>query len=126
MEEITYAEVLKYLPRFEAGEFANAKAHYQETGREPPLVLDFMSALIHSGLQVPFDWPSWKKEARQYFENPEIIKGVDLETIQKLVTTFIRQDRFSGGHFASLCSAGIFVHILRRLHALSIEQPYEN
>ena len=121
MAEIAYAEVLKYLPQFEAGEFANAKAHYQETGREPQLVLDFMSALIHGGLQVPFDWLSWKKEEKQYFENPDLLKSADLETIQKLITTFIRQDRFSGGHFTSLCSTGIFVHILRRLHALGKE-----
>ena len=121
MLEITYTEILKYLPRFEAGEFTNAKAHYQGTGREPQLVLDFMSALIHSGLQNPFDWPSWKKEARQYFENPDLIKSTDLETIQKLVTTFIRQDRFSGGHFASLCTTGIFLHILRRLQEISKE-----
>lgn len=72
---------------------------YQETGCEPQLVLDFMSALVHSSLRVPFDWPSRKKEARQYLEKPDIIKNTDLETIQKLVTTFIRRDRFSGGHF---------------------------
>jgi hypothetical protein len=69
-------------------------------------------------VQIPFDWPVWKVEAQLYRENPALIADADLAMLQKLLTTFIRQDRFSGGYFAALCASGIFVPIPRRLHVL--------
>ncbi|MDX9710226.1 MAG: DUF6508 domain-containing protein [Trichloromonas sp.] len=81
MAEINYAGILKFLPRFEAGEFANAKAYYLDMGLEPQPVPDLMSAPVQGGMQIPFDWPSWKVEAKRYRENPVLISSADLATL---------------------------------------------
>jgi hypothetical protein len=71
-----------------------------------------------SFIMAGFDWPSWQEEAVKYFEDKSLIESADLETICKLLTTFIRKDRFSSGTVAELIDQDVFLHILKRLDQL--------
>jgi O-acetyl-ADP-ribose deacetylase len=70
---------------------------------------------------IPFDWPAWHQEAVRYRENRGMISGADLETLRKLLTTHVREDRFAEGHLSSAFKSGEIVAILRRLKELREE-----
>lgn len=66
---------------------------------------------------IDFDWPSWGDEARRY-EHEEILATADLETIRKLLTGHVRNDRFCEGHLLSVLESGLITAILRRLRVI--------
>jgi hypothetical protein len=80
-----------------------------------PEVDDFVQTLYAQGVLVQFDWPSWQPEAQRYATEPEALKGADLMTLRKLLTTHVRADRFAEGHLASVLESGHMLAILRRL-----------
>ena len=77
-----------------------------------PRLLEFYEALDQNGWFVSFDWVAWDVDAEQYREAPE---SADLETIAKLLTMYVRQNRFCEGSFASLIEDGHILALLRRL-----------
>ena len=66
-----------------------------------------------------FDWMAWGAEARRYVDEPRELETADLDTIQKLITTHVRSDRFSEGHLRSMTVDGHIARILRRLETLT-------
>jgi hypothetical protein len=81
----------------------------------------FVKTLYSEGFIVPFDWPAWQEEAKQYLDNPTLLDEADLSTVQKLLTTHVRKDRFVGGHLAAMLDNGHIHAILKRLEALCAE-----
>lgn len=82
----------------------------------------FLSILRNEGFVVPsFDWARWRDEAQGYVDTPEQLESADLATIQKLLTTHVRLDRFNGGHFAEMIEKGHIQAILDRLEELRDE-----
>lgn len=65
-----------------------------------------------------FDWPGWQTEAQRYFADPDLLASADVATLQKLVTTLVRAERFSGGYLAQAIDSGRIRAILRRLQAI--------
>ena len=51
-------------------------------------------------------------------DSPKKVERVDATTIQKLLTTHSRADRFCEGHLASMFESGHIVAILWRLRAI--------
>ena len=64
-----------------------------------------------------FDWPSWD-EGRDIAGDPERISQCDLETIRKLITAIVRNDRFCEGALASAWRGGTIKAILERINTL--------
>lgn len=116
--------LLAYLPRFEIP----SVRHYELTTKlslDPYAysldVDEFVTALYETGFIYEFDWPTWlRSEGRQYLL-PGALAEADLETLRKLLTAHVRQDRFCSGHLASILDSGHFVEILRRLGDLREE-----
>lgn len=118
--------ILPFLDRFEAVSFSAGSWKAPE-GQIPwftfeDAVMEFHQALYDNGWVTPaFDWTEWQESAKEFVESPEKIKSADATTIQKLLTTHCRADRFCEGHLASLFGNGHIVAMLRRLKAIRDE-----
>src|SRR4051812_10876582 len=101
--------MLSFLPAFERGDFLGASDFYMQSGRNPPQVDQLISAVYHSGFVFPFDWVGWNWRGA--------LKGIDTAdvlTLRKLMTSFVRGDRFSGGAMPGLCADGSVQRVLGR------------
>lgn len=78
---------------------------------------ELLSEAWGRGWMVIFDWPSWREEARRLVEEPGALGCADLDAARKLLTTYIRQDRFIEGSLEAEISAGALVPVFRRLVA---------
>src|SRR5262245_35401953 len=58
----------------------------------------FVQALYDNGWVTSFDWTEWQDTAAQYVDSPHLLASADAETIQALLTTHVRKDRFCEGH----------------------------
>lgn len=123
--------ILAYLPIFERpgysfGEWQITRGVFPYWAASPEATA-FVEALYRERLITPFDWGSWAAEARHYTEGGgEALNTADLTTLRKLITSYVRADRFSEGTLASLFQSGQITAVLRRLgqirDALAAEQ----
>ncbi|OWK45501.1 DUF6508 domain-containing protein [Fimbriiglobus ruber] len=115
--------ILPFLDRFEAAGFSVGSWKMSE-GQFPQfsfeeVVLEFHQALYDNGWVTPaFDWIEWQHSAQEFVESSKKIENADATTIQKLLTTHCRADRFCEGHLASMLENGHVVALLRRLKAI--------
>lgn len=86
-----------------------------------PEFQQFIQGLHREKLVIAFDWTAWQDEAAQYINNPQQIDSADLETLQKLITTHVRAERFNSGHLAQMIDNGQMLAILKRLAAIRRE-----
>src|SRR4051794_40911062 len=84
--------MLSFLPAFERGDFQGASDFYMKLGQNPPQVDELIFAVYRSGFVFPFDWSGWKwRSVLQEIDTADVL------TLRKLMTAFVRSDRFSGG-----------------------------
>ena len=79
------------------------------------IVSKFHDTIYHKNIEIVFDWGKWKKG--QYIlenKNSDFSK-LDLITLVKLITTIVRNDRFSTGYLVSKFEDGTILKILYRL-----------
>ena len=83
---------------------------------------EFYNDLYDTGFLIVFDWKSWLNENEVYknLENDfeEHIMTADLITLRKLMTSYIRGDRFTEGLFNRVILNGHITKILIRLRVL--------
>jgi len=118
-----FAKMVALLPDFEADGASAGKWRIEE-GVMPsfelsPCVSHFVQIAYDEGFLSPLDWSKWQDEAERYVESPEAVARADLETIQKLITTHVRKERFSEGHLSGMFECGHLTAILRRLAELA-------
>ncbi|MHB2018685.1 MAG: DUF6508 domain-containing protein [Candidatus Xenobia bacterium] len=119
--------IVGFLQTFEHAEFRAAEWIQPPAGQMPYLryhdtVNRFVAALYEHGWVDPtFNWTAWHG-ARQYVFDPELLKQADVETLRRLLTTHVRQERFVEGHLANLFDQGYIVAILRRLRELGVQE----
>lgn len=115
--------ILPFLSRFEGGEFSAGSWKAPE-GQMPwfnfeEAVLEFQQALYDHGWVTPaFDWTEWQRSAQEFVDSPNKIEKANAITIQKLLTTHCRADRFCEGHLAAMFENGHIVAILQRLKVI--------
>ena len=114
--------LLSFLPVFEdpdfyVGEVVVEKGvmPYWEYDRQVHL---FIKTLYENGWVIDFGWPDWQKQAKLYWNNPAMLKGARISTIQKLLTTHVRKDRFCDGHLGIAIRSDHIVSILKRIKQL--------
>ena len=71
--------------------------------------------LAASDLLVRFDWPEWQATAEEYVARPNLVAQADLETVRRLITTHVRKERFSEGHFGEMVRCGHIRALVKRL-----------
>jgi hypothetical protein len=116
--------ILPFIGKFEAAGFS-AGEWLIEPGHFPifiqdDTVIEFAQAL-YDNEWFTFDWTKWQGSAKEYVASPEKTDSADLETIQKLLTTHVRKDRFCDGHLAAMFENGHIVALLRRLRSIREE-----
>jgi hypothetical protein len=82
-------------------------------------VANFLQALHDHGWIEPLDWRDCQLEAARYAASPELVGDADAETIRKLFTSHVRQDRECHGHLAAQFESGHILSLLRRLNAIA-------
>ncbi len=85
-------------------------------------VLEFYEELCNTGFLIVFDWKSWLDQ-NEIYKNivndiEEHIMKADLDTLRKLMTSYIRGDRFTEGLFEGVILNGHVTKILTRLKEL--------
>jgi hypothetical protein len=80
-------------------------------------ISDFVRLAYADGWVIGFDWGAWD-EGREIAGSPERIAECDLDTIHKLITALVRNDRFCEGALASAWQHGSIKAILLRIKQL--------
>ena len=124
-------KLLKFLPIFEQEGYEFSNWNFPEPSEDgvnyfphcdySKEVDRFVKVLYEEGFIISFDWTKWQDEAQKYCLEPEKWKTADLATIQKLLTTHVRKDRFCEGHLAAMLKDGHIVAILKRLKEIREE-----
>ena len=81
-------------------------------------VNEFMATLKKEEFAIVFDWVNWQDKAEKYFKDPELINTANIDTLRKLMTTFIRKERFCSGFLKSVIDTGMILRILERLNTI--------
>lgn len=93
-------------------------------------VKEFIDALHYQGFVFGFDWPTWwGNEGFNYWKNHDLISTADLLTIQKLVTSITRENRFTSSppgdkdFLRRLMKDDTILKILKRLDQIRSTMP---
>jgi O-acetyl-ADP-ribose deacetylase len=118
----TWAEILDLLPALESGQ-PLYRIHDRPATIDPydygPELCRWRSALEQSPFPIRFDWPQWLDVAQALEQDPARLAQADLLTLRKLLTYYLRCERFTSGTLAQLIDSGKLLCILRRLAELS-------
>ena len=85
-------------------------------------IMEFYEELYNTGFLLVFDWKSWLDQ-NEIYKNianniEEHVTKADLNTLRKLMTSYIRGDRFTEGLFEGVILNGHVTKILTRLKKL--------
>lgn len=115
-------ELLNYLEYFQD---SNSTFYIESNGYqlESQEVSRFREAINDTGFLLVFDWGQWLDDNKIYkdIDNSSIhdrIMSADLVTLRKLMTSYIRGDRFNEGLFIAVILKGHVTKILLRLQEL--------
>ncbi len=74
-------------------------------------------------LVEPFDWPTWAsgREGQALLADPDAVADATADDLRRLLTTFIRSERFGDGILESAFNRGMLTAIARRAATLAGE-----
>jgi O-acetyl-ADP-ribose deacetylase (regulator of RNase III) len=111
--------VLTYRPVFERQSSELYEVNVEVSSLDPysysSEVEQFIQTLYQEGLVIQFNWTTWQQEAGEFINQPERVQTADLATIQQLLTTHVRAERFCSGHLTHTIQTGHLLAILNRL-----------
>ena len=83
----------------------------------------FLADVRAGGWITPFDWPAWaaSPDGQRLIGHPEAVATATAEDLGRLLTTYVRGDRFNEGLLASAHENGMLVAIARRAAHLADE-----
>ncbi len=117
------SEILALLPFLEAGQ--PLYRMHERPSLDPydygPELCHWRAALEQSNFPIRFDWPQWLDEAKALDRNPDLVDRADLLTLRKLLTCYLRTERFTSGTLAHIVDNGQLLRIMRRLAVLRDE-----
>jgi hypothetical protein len=75
------------------------------------------------GWVTPFDWPAWASgsEGQRLLGHPSAVASATAEELGKLLTTYVRSERFGDGSLEAAFESGMFTAIARRASVLAEE-----
>ena len=114
-------------PGFTAGEVRGGEEIGPGVLRAPfvsyePIVDAFVETAYSQGWVLKdFDWPAWAKsaEARSLRDDEAAIGQASPEQLARLLTVFIRQDRFVDGALLDAFESGLILRIAERAAVLA-------
>ncbi|MBD8497307.1 DUF6508 domain-containing protein [Paenibacillus arenosi] len=89
---------------------------------ENETIMEFRKALTETRFLIVFNWIDWLNEHEIYKDTSRDvvipIRNADMETLRKLMTSYIRGDRFNEGLFIDVIKKGVVAAILERVKEL--------
>lgn len=88
------------------------------------IVIEFLRVLDEAEFLIPgFDWKAWiiENQLQSVDEHTSFIERAGIEDLQKLMTAYVRQERFCEGFLADVMKRGWVGMVLERLQALTAE-----
>jgi len=88
-----------------------------ELGRskQAPIIYTFLKVVYQIPIIIDFGWAQWD-EGRELAGNPDTdFDSIDIPTKCKLITAFVRNDRFCDGALASRFEDGTILRILKSI-----------
>ncbi len=81
---------------------------------------EFVKAAYDLGWVKQFDWSAWMgtPEGRRLIESPDLVASATHDQLAKLLTVYIRGERFNEGALNSAFESGLLTAIVRRAEAL--------
>ena len=75
------------------------------------------------GWIVPFDWMTWASspDGQALLGHPEAVASASAEDLQKLMTVYVRGERFGEGTLENAFESGMLTAIVRRAGVLAVE-----
>lgn len=120
-----------FLPRFEAPDFVFGTWHSSEQNKPGVFDLPYFEpgetalafvrmAYTQGWVLTGWDWPAWTKteEAIRLRDDPQALAAASPDQLARLLTVFIRQDRFVEGGLNSAYEGGWLAAIARRAAVL--------
>jgi hypothetical protein len=91
---------------------------WYEPGPEADAFLADARALI-----TPFDWPAWASasEGQSLLGHPEAVGSASADDLRKLLTVYVRSERFGDGTLEAAFASGMLTAIIRRAGVLAAE-----
>ncbi len=76
------------------------------------------------GWITPFDWMSWAAtpEGQALLDHPEAVASASADDLRKLLTLYVRSERFGEGTLENAYTSGMLTAIVRRAGVLA-DQP---
>lgn len=76
-------------------------------------------------LMTPFDWPAWASgpDGQRLLGHPEEVASASADELSKLLTVYVRSERFGDGTLEAAFASGMLTAIIRRADALTSESP---
>ena len=86
-----------------------------------PRAESFIRDAYDAGWVFPFDWGAWAKSARgkELIGHPEAVAEASVDDLARLLTVYVRADRFADGTLADAFESGMLTAILRRARDLT-------
>jgi hypothetical protein len=121
------ALVGKYLPALR--EHSGKRTEFKGGGTEPdgtillaypcypPGVDAFLDECVERKVVFPFDWPQFHERAAELIAEGGI-ECASVEELRRLLTTFVRQERFGPGVIGEMVESGVLLRVLERLAVL--------
>ena len=114
--------LLPFLDQITAPGFQPMEPEYETDGVTmyglSPVMIKFVQVLYdHQWVDGEFNWGDWQDEAQAWLD-PARVATADVKTIQQLLTTHARKDRFCEGHLEAMVQCGHLPALLRRLAEL--------
>lgn len=80
-----------------------------------------VTCLYELGWVQGFEWPAWARtpEAGQLRDDPDALARATAPQLSRLLTGFVRQERFAEGSMLGFWRSGLLLGILRRVAALA-------
>jgi len=77
------------------------------------------------GWITPFDWPAWAEspEGRALLGHPDAVDSASADDLGKLLTVYVRGERFGDGTLEAAFKSGMLTAIVRRAAALAADVP---
>ncbi len=83
--------------------------------KEAPVIYTFLEVVYQIPIIIDFGWAQWD-EGRELADNPNTnFDSIDIPTKCKLITAFVRNDRFCDGALASRFEDGTILRILKSI-----------
>lgn len=111
-------------PGFEFGSWVPARARddgvlvmgwYEPSAAAAAFLADARSAI------TPFDWPAWAAgpDGRALLGHPEAVASASADDLRRLLTVYVRSERFGDGTLEAAFESGMLTAIIRRAEALA-------